>query len=370
MKTNITLAILLFMSLAHSQTVTTFTDGNPDDAIAIDSNNNIFVSGFNDGIVYRFTPSGSMSQFIIGLANPNGLDFDASDNLYVSQWDDNKISRYLINGTLDNDFSSSGNPSGIIKAFNNDDIIFTRYSGNTIHRMSPNGFTTLISSATELDGPVGLAYDENGVLYVGNYNTREIYRVLSGGSLEYVATVGSASNLGFITFAQGKLWGTVLGEHKIYVIEPSEIDNVSVFAGSEQGTTDGSLSEATFDAPNGILFSNDETIMYVSEFNSKNLRIISNINLSTEAFDELKNNVQVTQNLSQKILTISGLIKERNSIHIDVTNILGKQILKLSKTINQTQFNEQIKTDNWQSGVYVIRISSGRFSKVIKIVIQ
>jgi sugar lactone lactonase YvrE len=252
-------------------------------------------------------------------------------------------------------------------------MIFAKYGGNSIHRLSPNedgtASVTTISNAIELNGPVGLAFGDNGDLYVGNYEDREIYRVLSDGSLQYIATVGDNSNLGFIDFAQGMIWGTVLGEHKIYRINPNGLDDVTVFAGSDGGTTDGDISVAKFAAPNGIKFNDSEDTMYVSEFNSKNIRIISGISLSDNEFSN-KSRLKAITNSNEAYLLLVGSIFGTNSYSITISNIQGQNIYDLKQNNSADNIRTKIKTDTWPSGIYFVSIESNSLFETKKIVIK
>ncbi len=342
-----------------SQTVTTFTFGDPDDAIALDSNGNIYAAGFIDGSIFKFTPDGTGSNFITGLENANGIDFDSSDNLYVNDWNANELLRYLIDGTLDDAITIPGNPSGMLKAIDNDDMIYTRYGANTINRITPDGVITQISDAPELNGPVGLAYDENGNLYVGNYNNREIYRVGTNGGLSYIATVGGSSNLGFIAFAQGRLWGTVLGEHKIYTINHNATDDVTLFAGSMAGSQDGPIAQATFNRPNGIRFNDDETILYVTDFGTKNLRVITEISLgvSSETFNATQ--IALYPNPSADILQVrsTGLL---GSITIQLYSGDGKLLKEFATVESAATCIKAIDVSDLASGTYFITIRDSK----------
>jgi len=362
-------SILLFAFLCNSfliqaQNVTTFTGGSPDDGIAIDSQGSIYASNFTGDTVFKFNTSGDMSVFISGLTTPNGLAFDSNDNLYLNDWQPSFLRRYDSNGNLDDEIFIQGNVAGMIKAFDNDDMIYTRYTANTIHRITPSGSITEVSSDPALNGPVGLAYDEFGNLYVGNYNNREIYMVQANGDLQYVATVGASSNLGFIAYAQGKLWGTVLGEHKIYHIDPTNTDVVTLFAGSTAGGNDGTLNEATFNQPNGIAFSDDEQTMYVTDFGSKNLRVISGINLASDDFDSSKK-AHVLPNPVKEHFEIILPKKNSQKKNLLVYDIYGKLLLNdevYSQTIN-------VDSSHWSQGVYFIEVytNNERFTtKVIK----
>ncbi len=372
MKTIITFLIaVLLISITNAQTtVSTFTDGTPDDAIALDSNGNIYASGFDTNKVFRFTPSGTMTEFIsTGLMNPNGIDFDSTGFLYLCEWGANLIGRYDSNGILDGEITIPGNPSGMIKAFDNDDMIYTRYSGNTINRITPGGVITEVSSAPELNGPVGLAYDEFGVLYVGNYNNREIYKVLPNGDLDFVATVGSSSNLGFIAYAQGRLWGTVLGEHKIYTIEPTGTDEVSLFAGSTIGNTDGDISVATFNRPNGIRFNDTEDTMYITDYGSKNLRVISNVVLDIPGNNTFRSGIKLYPNPADEMVNIELNLPDAASGNLEVHDQLGRLIYSMDLEPTSNFFTETIRTDTWGSGVYLVSYTTGK-SKLISRLIK
>jgi hypothetical protein len=251
-------------------------------------------------------------------------------------------------------------------------MIFAKYGGNSIHRLSFNDFgsatISTISNAEELNGPVGLAFGDNGDLYVGNYEDREIYRVLSDGSLQYIATVGDSSFLGFIDFAQGMLWGTVLGENKIFRINPNGIDDVTLFAGSVNGTTDGDINVATFAAPNGIKFNDLEDTMYISEFNSKNIRIISGISLSIMDFEN-NNNLKVITNSNQKYIELVSSIFLSENYEIILFNHLGQKIFEQVSGDNSSD-RIHLKTNNFSKGTYIIKVQSDAQLQTKKVIIN
>lgn len=357
--------VVLCTTSIFAQTVTTFPGGTPDDGIAIDSEGNIYSSNFTGDKVFKYTTDGDSSVFIEGLDTPNGLAFDSNDNLYVCDWNANVIFRYDSAGIEDISINIPGNPSGMIKSFDSDDMIYTRFTANTINRITPDGIITEISSDSNLDGPVGLAYDEDGNLYVANFRNREIYRVLPGGGLDYIATVGSASNLGFIAYAQGMLWGTVLGEHKIYAINPENVDDVVLFAGSTNGTDDGDLSVATFSQPDGILFNEDETTMYVSDFGSKNLRVITDVDLAVNDLRSDSLTFQMVVNPSNNELVIKGTLLATGDYQIKAFNLLGQELINTVKQASNSNMLETIDISNWNSGTYIVQLQNG-VNKVAK----
>ena len=352
--------LFLFLSGVSQTTVTTFSYGSPDDAIAIDSAGNIYASSFPLGEVYKYTPTGDGSDFITGLTNANGIAFDSNDNLYVCDFGGNEIGRYDINGDFDTAFTIPGNPSGAIKAIDNDDIIYTRYTANTINRITPSGTKTEISSDPLLNGPVGLAYDENGNLYVGNYNNRKIYRVGTNGTLTYIATVGSSSNLGFITFGQGRLWGTVLGEHKIYTINHNAVNEVSLFAGSVAGGVDGPIDQATFNQPDGIKFNDTEDTLYITDFGSKNLRVINNVNLSVDDFIFNDFTMKLFPNPAKDSLDIKISVSETGRYTLKAFDVNGKKLFEKEVISENSIISENIDITQWTNGLYLIEFTDNR----------
>lgn len=352
------LGLLLNVS-AFSQTVTTFTDGTPDDGIALDSNGNIYCTNYVGDAVFKFTPTGEVSSFVTGLNTPNGLAFNSNDDLYICDGQANTVYKYDINGNQLASYSNPGHPSGIVRAFDSETMIFTEFLGSTINTLDPDDTILEFSADPLLNGPVGIVYDDNDNLYVGNYNNRKIYKVLNDGTLEYIATVGAASNLGFITYGQGMLWGTVLGEHKIYRINPNAVDDVTLFAGSIGGSMDGDISEATFNQPNGIAFNDAGDTMYVTDFGSKNLRIISGITLGIE--DNVKANFdfKVYPNPVKDTLFVQGIEFDGNSFNLRIIDVSGKQVYARDGILTDEVTSDGIDVSNLYSGAYFIEISSG-----------
>ena len=366
------IAALLMATTFFAQTVTTFTEGTPDDGIAIDNNGNIYCSNYVGDTVFKFTPSGDATPFITGLNTPNGLAFNSNQDLYVCDGQGNTIYKYDINGALLDSYPTANHPSGIIKSFTNEDMIFTQFSGDVINRLEPDGTITTISAAPELNGPVGLAYDSDGDLYVGNYTDREIYRVLANGDLEYIATVptdgGALPNLGFIAFGQGFLWGTTMGSDKIFKINPNGVDDFELFAGSTQGSLDGDISEATFHTPNGIAFNDAEDTMYITDFGSKNLRIISDIELGIGDQGLNKNRFLIFPNPAEKVLHIKLKAHNSEEYSIKIINPVGEIVFSSKKTILNNIEEEIIQIDSLNSGVYFVTLSSKNYSETYKII--
>ncbi len=271
---------LFIASALQAQLVTTILDAatQVDDALFRDPAGNLYGSHYMGSNVYRIAPDGAVSTFVGGLNTPNGIAMNSLGQFYVADNNGNRIYQLANDGTPLDTFTVT-NPSGLLKAWDSDTILFTQYLPNKLGKLAPDGTITLVLEGAPLNGPVGLAYTDDGTLYIANYTDRRIHRVV-GDALEHVATVPGPSSgvLGFITAGGATLYGTSWNSHSIYAIEPAYADSVRLIAGGNgQGNTDGDAATAQFNQPNGILAVAGGDTLYVSDFGSKNIRMITGV---------------------------------------------------------------------------------------------
>jgi len=260
--------------------VTTILDAatQVDDALFRDPVGNLYGSHYMGSNVYKMTPDGTVTTFLSGLNTPNGIAMNSLGEFYVADNVGDRIYRIAADGTPIDTIIVT-NPSGLLKAWDSDTILFTQYLPDKLGKLAPDGTIITTHEGPPLNGPVGLAYTDDGTLYVADYTDRKINRVV-GNVLEYVATVPGPSNgvLGFITGGGGTLYGTSWQSHSIYAIEPAYVDSVRLVAGGNgQGNTDGDVATAQFNQPNGILAVAGGDTIYVSDFGSKNIRMITGV---------------------------------------------------------------------------------------------
>lgn len=367
-----------FTVLSYAQTVTTFFSDSSvilDDAMIFDSQGNLFGSNFAGDSVYKISSSGESSVFVSGLANPNGLAFDSQGNLFIVEYSANIIHKYAADGTLIQSFPvPDGFPSNIIKSFDSDDMIFTNVSDQSINRLSSDGTITKLYTGEPLYIPVGLTYDTNGNLYIGNYLDREIYK-LQGNSVEYVATIPDSGTvfpyLAFITYAKGLLWATNYGEQKIYTVNPNKLDDVSIFSGSERGTMDGDYTEATYFFPAGIVFNEEQDALYVNQYFNGSVRKISNI----EDFERPKLVFKVAPNPANHQFLAFGSLPEAGDYTISVYTMGGSLVYETNETTSENKrvskriyINEFTDIDS--SNMYIVKITTASESQSKLIIVS
>ena len=261
-----------FYSVLSAQYVSTFYSSASfqiDDAMVQDKHGNLYGSHYMGSRVYKITPNGTASIFSSGYNTPNGLAFNSRDELYIVDNIGNRIYKVDTAGNRI-DTIVVGNPSGIIKSIDSDTMIITQYTGHRVRKLAPDG-TVLppMFAGYPLSGPVGLCYGADSTLYVGNFTDRKIFKVDSG-RLIYIARVPgfSSTSLGFITHANGFLYGTAFQSHQIYKIDPNFQDSVILLSGSTVGNNNGPVSSARFNGPNGILASKGGDSLFISDYYS------------------------------------------------------------------------------------------------------
>ncbi|MDC8004010.1 T9SS type A sorting domain-containing protein [Aureisphaera galaxeae] len=368
----ITLTMLISLT-SISQTVTTVSEESPDDGIALDSNGNVYLSEFSAGRILKYDTAGEMTVFIEGLTSCNGIAFDSNDNLFVCDYFGQAIVKFDSDGNQLASYPVTGNASGIIKDFDSDDMIFCTYDENSIYRLAIDGTITEIASGGDLNGPVGLAMGDDGSLYAGNLNDAKIYRVSSSGALEFIAQIvpgDGGSFLGFITYAQGSLWGTMLDSHEIYSINPNGIDDITHFAGSAEGSMDGDISVATFSFPSGILFNSAGDRMYITDSGTQNLRIISGIPLSTKDYDLAKNDFFVSPNPTSTILNVRLPSTLNGAYSVRIMDSLGKVVFYHKNITGSTNVDSRMELDisSFNNGLYFIEAYNGRSTFTKKLI--
>ncbi len=381
MKLIYTLLIAFITIGTHSQTVTTFLNANDatvDDAMTLDSQGNLYGSTFYGGTVYKITPDGTSTPFVTDLAWANGLAVDSEDNIYVAEYLNASINKYDNNGNLIEKLSiGSGYPSGLIKAYKSDNMIYTNVGDNSINELSADGSIRVLYQGGPLNIPVGLAYGPHGDLYIGNYIGREIYRLpLGEDEVEYVATVPAPNNhvpyLAFIAYAQGFLYGTVYGEHKIYKIDPRHVDDVEIYSGSTYGDTDGNISEATYAYPAGIIANKSGNTLYVSEFSGYgNIRKITNGDGHGSQNKATPLSIVSYPNPASDYINIETNSGENKNVHYTIRIYdLNNGNLALEKNKQKINGTYSLALDGLNTGIYELVVSAKGISESKTIIIN
>lgn len=306
-----------------------------DDGMVIDQNGNLYISQYQGTVVRRLTPDGTVSVYASGFDTPNGLAISATGDLYVANNSGGRISRITPSGAIFRNFITGiPNPSGLVFNAAGDTLYISHYASSQISRVAladPRNVTTWMAGSP-LSGPIGMAFDADNNLYVGNYNNGRIFKVSPGGTMTELASIQSF--LGFLTLANGYLYATSYSKHQIYRL-PLDGSSMEVLAGTgAMGQADGPATSATFNGPNGIVATASGDTLYVSEFNTGKLRmLVSATPTGVEGAEVSASGLLDVQNFPNPFhasTTITYALTEPSRVSIDIYNMLGQKVRTLA----------------------------------------
>jgi hypothetical protein len=297
--------------------------------IVQDEQKNMYIPMENWGIVYKITPSGTVTQFFTLPAGPctltGAIARDKAGFIYLGySCDKGTILKVSPDGKQSSTFYQN-NTLGTIYGIDIDndgnfwvacDVPGTK---DKLAKISPDAKTTTIIYEGELiDYATNVKLDGRGNAYVSSFKNHTIVKIneCGGASILYkgpmlrypqAMAIGQSGNMyvaSNYTAADG------IGQVIVKITPQGE---ASVFAGSgKTGHKDGSLQEAEFNGPTGLLLTDDGD-MYVSDYYVGYLRKISNVgelplNTNVKLYDGAQfTSFSPTSGTSGTVVTIRGV---------------------------------------------------------------
>jgi streptogramin lyase len=309
---------------------------NGPSSVSLDTAGNVYVADLGNDTIRKITPVGTVTTFAgtalspgatdgTGSAarfnRPGGLVVDTAGNVYVADTYNStirKITAGAVVTTLAGSAGSAGSADGAsgTARFNYPNGVAVDSSGNiyvadtynsTIRKITSNGAVGTLAgtagssgatdgtgSAARFNGPVGVALDALGNVYVADFYNDTIRKVASG---QVVTTVAGATGTRGSTNATGGAarfnfpYGVaVTGAGNIYVAD-SQNDTirsitpggaVATFAGGvlTPGATDGTGTGARFNTPDGVAVDGSGNV-YVADTNNHTIRKITPAGVAT-----------------------------------------------------------------------------------------
>ena len=367
------LALMGLLPLASfSQTVSTLAPAGSgmDDAMLLDSAGNIYSASYDNGIIYRTTPTGQTSVFATGFSAANGLEWDHLGNLVVCDNTGTGIYKIAPDTTISL-FVPMVNSSGVIKDPLSDTLYVTQYVGNTIWKIAPDTTQIMVAQGNGLDGPVGLAWDENNDLLVGNFNNSQVYKIDRAGNMSLIGTYTGGGRLGFIVYKDGYIYGTSFTSHRIYRMDT--LGNTQLVAGSLGGQVDGPALSARFNRPNGIIFSPGKDSLYITDYGSKSIRVITGLDsiglVGIPEVDLSGWSLEAGPNPAHDLLKVSYELPEAGDAWIRVYDISGREVID-HPLPGSGPNSALINVEHLAPGAYHLSLEAKGLRKTTKVVIQ
>jgi sugar lactone lactonase YvrE len=198
--------------------VTTWLDAGMETwQVAVNKNTNeVFYANSGGGSIYRIPSEGMKTLVADGISSPGGLDFDGEGNLYVAASGRHVIVKYAKdtweptviagqndvpgyeNGAgsaakfanpwglavdMDGNIYVAGNGTWDGGAYNPDQSIRFITPGSwtvsTYAGSNTSGYANAIGEAAAFAGPLGVAVDKNGTVYVLDKNNNRVRKIVS-----------------------------------------------------------------------------------------------------------------------------------------------------------------------------------------------
>jgi RHS repeat-associated protein len=274
-------------------------------SLITDAAGNVYVGDSENNVIRKIAPDGTTSTFagtgLVGstdgaaisasFRHPSGLAIDGSGNIYVSDQYNHKIRKITPLGVVStlagSGVSGYADGTGTAATFNNPTGLACDVSGNVyvadygnhrIRKITPGGTVTLFAgsgvagfnngtgASAYFNGPMGLAFDASGNLYVAdrlNYRVRKISTTAVVTTIAGNGTSGSSNAsgtsssfnrpTGVAVDISGNIYVTDENNCQIRMITQSGV--VSAFAGAvagSSGTINGTGSVVRFYSPYAI----------------------------------------------------------------------------------------------------------------------
>ncbi|MEZ4958946.1 MAG: hypothetical protein R2830_03950 [Saprospiraceae bacterium] len=356
MMSRITLLFFFFPFVANAQTVATISpNSGVTDALIFDADGNLLGADYTGSAVFKILlPGGESSVFSDGYNTPNGMALGSDGTLYLADNQGDKIYKIYPDSTREV-FVEMDSPSGLIFELDSDTLIATSYAGDKLVKIAPDSSMTVWASGGHLGGgPVGLCYDSVGQLYVGNFDDRKIIKMSPDGSQELLVQGPTSGWLGFIAYAKGFIYGTLYSTHKIF---RSDLQgNATVILGTTIGTVDGGPGVAKFSAPNGIVASPTGDTLYVSDYNTSNIRMITNLDGQPSAGREVgpAKGFNVSPNPFYGKTLLSFDLGRQADISLDIRDTEGRLVRQVlsNETLAAGTHQFEIGDPGLSSGIY------------------
>ena len=246
------------------------------DGISVAKNGDVFVSGGPvSKSVIRITADGVVSEFATGFESANGSDFDSKGNLFVADYKANAIRRISPDGVVSTFATDLDGPAGVY-IDREDNVIVGLYGADfsgkaaTVLRITPEGISSILASGNGLLDVIGVAGDEKGNVFAGNYKKRQLYQITEG-NVSLLTTASVKINM--IDYSHGYIY--IANDGRIVRVNTSTGEEELVSGTPEAKTVNGPIDKADFVKPTSVAFSPDEKILYVADAATGDVRKIA-----------------------------------------------------------------------------------------------
>jgi len=332
---------------------------------------NIYASRYSGSVITKITPEGSTSIFASGFVSPNGTAFGPDGFLYVPNAVGNRIDKVSPSGIVTNFVPVMVSASAVL--FRPDGkLLVACYSPSAINLVDTNGTFSPLYTGNGLNGPIGLRYTSTGRLIIGNFNDGKIFSVdTATGSFTLIRDL--PGTLGFLEIVNDVIFSTGFSSNKIFRTTLTG-DTMKVAGTGAAGQINGPALNSTFSAPNGIVRSVTGDTLFISDYNTRSLRVLSGvtlglINTSTVSPSDF-NLRQNYPNPFNPETRINFDILNNGYVRLIVYDVTGQEVeILVNRMLSAGTYSYSYNASGHASGIYYYRLETKNFAETKKMLL-
>ena len=364
---------LFFVLQLSSQTVSTLIPGPStfDDCLTMGPDGNLYASRYSGSVITKITPSGSATIFAGGFNSPNGTSFGEDGYLYVTNAIGNRIDKVSPTGLVTNFVPVMVSASAIL--FRPDGkMLVACYSPSAINLVDTNGSFVPLYTGNGLNGPIGLRYTSNGRLIIGNFNDAKIFSVDTATGI-FTLIKDLPGQLGFLEIVNDEIYSTAFNLNKIYKTTLSG-DTLTVAGTGASGQVNGPALNSTFSNPNGIVRSVTGDTLYISDYGTRSLRLLTGVTLGLiNVSSYVPGGFSLNQNYPNPFNPVTNIkfaVAKTGMVNLKIYDVSGSEVAQLvNEELNPGTYNFDFNASHLPSGIYFYRLTAENYSESKKMIL-
>ncbi|HMQ99680.1 MAG TPA: hypothetical protein PKE39_11710 [Ignavibacteria bacterium] len=348
---------LFFVLQLSSQTVSTLIPGPStfDDCLTLGPDGNLYASRYSGSVITKITPSGSATIFAGGFNSPNGTSFGEDGYLYVTNAIGNRIDKVSPAGLVTNFVPVMVSASAIL--FRPDGkMLVACYSPSAINLVDTNGSFVPLYTGNGLNGPIGLRYTSNGRLIIGNFNDAKIFSVDTATGI-FTLIKDLPGQLGFLEIVNDEIYSTAFNLNKIYKTTLSG-DTLTVAGTGASGQVNGPALNSTFSNPNGIVRSVTGDTLYISDYGTRSLRLLTGVTLGLiNVSSYVPGGFSLNQNYPNPFNPVTNIkfaVAKTGMVNLKIYDVSGSEVAQLvNEELNPGTYNFDFNASHLERDLFL-----------------
>ena len=365
--------LILTVTLINAQSVSTLIPGPStfDDCLTMGPDGNIYASRYSGSVITKITPQGTTSIFASGFNSPNGTAFGPDGFLYVPSAVGNRIDKVSPEGVITNVVPNMPGASAIL--FRPDGkMIVACYSPTAVNLVEPNGTYAPLYTGNGLNGPIGLRYTSTGKLIIGNFNDGKIFSVDTATGV-FTLITDLPGSLGFLEIVNDVIYSTGFDANKIFRTTLTG-DTMTVAGTGAAGQINGPALNSTFSRPNGIVKSITGDTLFISDYNTRSLRVLTGVTLGLINLNSIEpDKYSLSQNYPNPFNPVTNIdftVPKSSIVKLSVYDAQGKLIENIvNSELSTGTYRAEWDASKYSSGVYFYKLESSDFIQVKRMVL-